>query len=121
MSTAVDTEIAEKVETLNEMILDGSALEAFEKFYHEDVVMQEGAEEPFEGKALNRKREEDFFSSITELRDVELKAVAVGDGVSMVEWHFDYVHKDWGHQKYDQVAVQRWQDGQIIHERFYKA
>ena len=39
MSTAVDTEIAEKVETLNEMILDGSALEAFEKFYHEDVVM----------------------------------------------------------------------------------
>ena len=47
--------------------------------------------------------------------------MAVGDGVSMVEWHFDYVHKDWGHQKYDQVAVQRWQDGQIIHERFYKA
>ena len=38
-----------------------------------------------------------------------------------MEWHFDYTHSDWGPVKYDQVAVQRWEDGKIVHERFYRA
>ena len=37
----------------------------------------------------------------------------------MVEWHFDYTHRDWGVRKYNQVTVQEWKDGRIISERFY--
>lgn len=110
-----------RVNELNRMILEGNAMEAYEKFYHEDIVMQEGAEKPFEGKDFNRKREEEFFANITEFRGAEVHAVAVGDDVTMVEWSYDYTHKEWGDQKYNQVAVQRWKDGQIVHERFYKA
>lgn len=115
------SELREKVDDLNEMILEGKALEAFDKYYAENVVMQEGAEEPFVGKQTNREREEEFFGSVTELRAMELKNVAVGEGVTMCEWHFDYTHEEWGDVKYDQVAVQRWEDGKIAKERFYKA
>jgi ketosteroid isomerase-like protein len=101
------------------MILEGRALEAFEKYYAEDVVMQENELPPTIGKAANREREKEFFSNLVELRGADVKAVAVGDGVTMVEWFFDYTHKEWGRRTYHQVAVQRWKDGKIVHERFY--
>ena len=112
-------DIKELVTDLNSMILGGNALEAFEKYYAEDVVMQENEFPPTIGKDANRERERDFFSKVVEFRGADVKAVAVGDGVSMVEWYFDYTHKDWGRREYHQVSVQRWKDGKIVHERFY--
>jgi ketosteroid isomerase-like protein len=103
------------------MILEGRALEAFEKYYAEDVSMQENELPPTIGKAGNREREKEFFSNLVELRGADVKAVAVGDDVTMVEWFFDYTHKEWGRRTYHQVAVQRWKDGKIVHERFYYA
>ncbi len=107
------------VEDLNSMILKGQIMEAIEKYYHEDVIMQENEQTPTVGKAANREREKDWFSNVIEFRGAEVKAVAVGDNVTMVEWFFDYTHKEWGKKTYHQVAVQRWNDGKIIHERFY--
>ena len=60
--------LIEKISTINDMILQGKALEAFETFYHDDVVMQENDNAEFIGKDVNRKREEEFFNSITEIR-----------------------------------------------------
>ncbi len=111
--------LLEKVNDLNGMILQGKALEAFDKYYHNDVVMQENNNPPVAGKAANREKEEDFFGAITEFREAEPIKVTAGENTTMVEWHFDYTHKDWGVKKYNQVAVQEWKDGQIIHERFY--
>lgn len=111
--------LKDKIEDMNAMILRGELLEAFEKHYHPDVVMVDKNAVLAEGKDANREREKAFLGNVTAFHGAEVKAVAVGDGVTMIEWHFDYEHKEWGHMKYDQVAVQRWQDGQIIHERFY--
>ena len=105
------------------MILQGQIMDAFEKFYGEGCVMQEGAEEPTVGKDANREREKAFVNGLTEFRGAEVKAVTVDEdaGVSMVEWFMDYTHADWGDNTYHQVAVQRWEDGKIVHERFYAA
>jgi hypothetical protein len=45
--------------------------------------------------------------------------IAVGESISMVQWEYDYTHKDWGERKYTQVSVQEWKDGQIIREQFF--
>lgn len=111
--------LLENINEINDMILEGKALEAFETYYHDDVVMQENDNPEFIGKALNRKREEDFFASITEFRSAKPLKVTIGESTTMVEWHFDYTHKDWGNRNYTQVAVQDWKDGQIIREKFY--
>jgi hypothetical protein len=47
--------------------------------------------------------------------------VAIGLGVTMVEWKFDYTHEDWGVRDYKQVSVQEWEDGKIVKEKFYYA
>ena len=111
--------LLEKINDLNDLVLQGKALEAFENHYHDDIVMQENENPPIFGKDANRKREEDFFGSITEFRNAKVLKVAIGEATTMVEWHFDYTHKDWGIRNYSQVAVQEWKDGKIIKEKFY--
>ncbi len=109
----------EKITDLNDLILQGKAMDAFEKYYHKDVVMQENESTPTVGKDANRKREEEFFSAITDFRGAKPLKVTIGENETMVEWHFDYTHKEWGVRNYKQVSVQEWKDGQIIKEKFY--
>ena len=52
---------AELDKKLNDAILSGKAMEAFEELYDDNVVMQENADPEFRGKDFNRKREQDFF------------------------------------------------------------
>lgn len=111
--------ISEKIHELNEMFVQGKGLEAFDKFYADDVVMQENEQEPTVGKEANRAREEQFFEKVTEVRKAVPLNVTVGEHCTMVEWHFDYTHEDWGVRNYRQVSVQEWKDGKIIKETFY--
>lgn len=107
------------IQELNDLILSGKAIEGFDKFYADEVVMQENSAAATIGKAANRKRELDFFGLITEFREAQVLSVGCSRDKTYVEWSFDYTHKDWGVRKYTQVAVQTWKDGKIVHERFY--
>jgi hypothetical protein len=104
---------------IKSLVLQGKAMEAFEKYYGEDVVMQENETPATVGKAANRQRELEFFSKVVEFRGAEVKSVAYGDDVIISEWFVDYTHADWGKVTHDQVSVQKWQDGKVVHERFY--
>ncbi len=103
---------------LNAMIAEGKILEAFDRFYADDVVMQENGNEPSVGKGPNRKKEEEFLESIETFHGAELGATAVEGDVSFAEWVFDVTFKGSERSKLDQVAVRRWQDGKVVHERF---
>jgi ketosteroid isomerase-like protein len=120
VSTA-STDLRAAFEEIKTLVLNGQAMEAFEKYYGDDVVMQENDNPPTLGKEANRQREQEFFSKITEFRGLELKSVAFGDDVIISEWFADYTHADWGKRTYQQVAVQKWQNGKVLHERFYYA
>ena len=50
-------DIQANVKDLNQMILEGKMMDAFEKYYADDVVMQEINMEPVVGKDANRERE----------------------------------------------------------------
>ena len=90
-----------------------------EKFYADNCVMQENTEEPTVGKDANRQREIDFFDSLAEFHGGEVRASAIGDGVTFSEWLFDVTFKDGPRKKLEQAVVRRWEDGKIVHERFY--
>jgi len=88
------------VEMLNQMILDGKILQAFDQFYAEEITMQDNNNPARMGKAENR-------------------STLISDALAVTEWWFDYTHKDYGERNYKQLAVQRWKDGQLIEEKFY--
>jgi hypothetical protein len=111
--------IQQKLNELNQLVLAGKSLEAFEKFYHNDVHMQENENTPTIGKEANRQREIDFYSKVSEFRSAEVRGVTVGENISTVIWHYDYTHKEWGRRNYVQVSVQHWRDGLIVREQFF--
>jgi len=113
------TEIETALTDLNQLVTSGRLLEAFEKYYHHDVVMQENELSPTVSKELNREREIEFKRNITELRKAEVRGMGSGKDISFVIWEFDYTHKEWGVKNYTQVSVQYWKDGQIIREKFF--
>lgn len=111
--------IKKNLEELNRLVLQGDVMEAFEKFYHPLVVMQENEQAPTIGKQANRLREQTFFDNITAFRSAEILATAVNDNISFVIWKYDYTHTHWGVRNYTQVSVQYWHEGLIVKEQFF--
>lgn len=110
----------ERLETeLNQRILAGRGMEAFEELYADDVTMQENLEAPCVGKDANRKRELEFFASIETFHGATLHSQAVGEGVSFSEWTYDFTTKQGARVQLNEVARRRWKDGKVVHERFY--
>lgn len=108
-----------KISDLNDLVMQGRALEAFEKYYHDEVEMQENDNPPTRGKLANLEREKQFFASVTDFRSAKPLKVTIGENISMVQWQYDYTHADWGIRNYTQVSVQEWKDGKIIREHFF--
>ncbi len=111
-------EIESSLRELNNLVLKGKMLDAFEKFYHDDVAMQENNLPATISKDTNRHRELEFLNNITEFRAAEVKALGVSGDLSYVIWKYDYTHKEWGIRNYSQVSIQQWKEGKIIKEVF---
>jgi hypothetical protein len=111
--------LKQKVNHLNQLILQGKALEGFELYYDDSVVMQENESQPTVGKEANRLREQEFFMNVSEFRGARVLDVAVGENSSYVKWFFDYTHNEWGRRRYTQVSVQQWENGKIVKEQFF--
>ncbi len=112
-------DVRELERELNEMVASGKAMEAFEKFYADDVVMQENQEEPRVGKKACRAYEESFFGNVAEFHEGSLQGSAAEGNRSYSEWIFDVTFKDGSRMKNHQVAARQWKDGKVVHERFY--
>jgi predicted DNA-binding protein YlxM (UPF0122 family) len=111
--------LLKKISDLNDLVLQGKPMEAFETYYDDDVVMQENENTPTVGKEANRKREKEFYSSVVEFRSAKLLKLTVGENITMTQWHYDYTHKDWGIRNYTQVSVQEWKNNKITREQFF--
>jgi predicted DNA-binding protein YlxM (UPF0122 family) len=111
----------EKAKDIYRMIFEGRLLEAFEKYYAEDVVMQELGQEPRIGKAVNREFEINFLNNVAEMHGMELTCMASNEAEKTVfiqNW-MDFTSKDGTRMKVVQVNVQNWEGDFIVKEVFY--
>lgn len=116
------SDINQRDQELNDMILQGKILEAFDEFYAEDVVMEEEDKQRV-GKEANREYEEQFVGALQEFHSAEIKARAVDEdnNKTLSEWHNEMTLEGVGRVDQQQVSVRTWnEDGQITRERFYK-
>ena len=60
-----------------------------------------------------------FFASLAEFHDGKVVATAVNGDVSFSEWFYDMSFKNGQRVKLAQVAVRKWKNGKVAHERFY--
>jgi len=111
----------EKAQDIQDKMSKGQLMEAFEQYYHKDVVMIEATGEKHEGKSTNREREEKFLASIQEWHGGGAIAITSNEeeGITMVESWMDVTFQGGMRPKWEQIARQKWQGDQIIEERFY--
>jgi hypothetical protein len=111
----------QKAKDLYAMVGQGQIMDAFEKFYHPSVVMQEIGEEPRVGKDANREYEKNFVASVKEIHGGGVEAFASDEekGITMVQNWMDLTFQNDTRVKLDQVAIQHWKGDHIIKEVFY--
>lgn len=99
----------------------GKLLEGFEKYYAENVIMQETGEEPRVGKDANRAYEIAFLQNIKEVHGAGILSFAedATNNKTMVEGWMDLTFVNGLRLKMQQVAVQTWEQGLVVNEVFY--
>ena len=103
---------------LNAMIIQGKSVDAFVKFYAEDVVSQENDEPERHGRDAWMTGRRELETKIKKFNARVLAHAANGD-TSFSEWAYDVEIEGMGAFKTVQVAVRQWKNGKVVRERFY--
>ncbi len=111
----------EKARDIQNKLFSGQLMDAFEQYYHEDVVMIEANGDIRTGKDINREAEKKFLASVQEWHGGEVVAITSNEeeGITMVESWMEVTFQGGEPTKTEQIARQKWQGEQIIEERFY--
>jgi hypothetical protein len=104
---------------INQLMQEGKALEAFEKFYGEDVTMTETDGSTTTGKDACRAYEEAFFASLKEFRGTKLlSSVAIPSDRAEYEflvvatWWSDYTTNQYTFTG-NQTSFTYWKDDKV--------
>jgi hypothetical protein len=103
---------------LNTMIIQGKSVEAFQKFYAEDVVAQENDEPERVGRDAWMSARQEMEARIKKF-DARVLAHAANGETSFSEWQYNLELEGVGPIRIAQVAVRRWKAGKVVRERFY--
>lgn len=110
----------ERAQNLYDMMAAGQIMEAFEKYYHDDVEVVEADGTTRRGKDAQRQAIEEWMGSIEEMHGEETEWVTSNEdeAVTMVQASMDVTMG--GHRSaMSEVAVQQWRDDQIVREEFF--
>lgn len=119
MSTTESTNV--RLDDLLSYIREGRVMDAMKEFYADNVVMEEPAYGATKGLEANLAREQQFMDSVKDFRDFRVPHHATTSNTAMYENIMDWTGKDGKDYHVEQVSVQTWKNGKIIHERFYYA
>ena len=115
------TPIRDRVRELVRACESGQTLEALERFYAEEVVVFENYERARAGRQACIEHERAALAEQRGAPKLVARAFAADEasGVSFVEWVIRFEGEDGRPMRLEEVAVQRWANGQIVEERFY--
>ena len=109
--------IKPQVLDLISLVENGQMLEAMNRYYAENVAMQENISPPVIGFAENYAREQAFYGSLKVLKFNLVSVVVEGDRAA-INWVFDYTTGDGAQYRMDEIAIQTWRNDKIVHERY---
>lgn len=109
-----------RLHDLLHLFREGRIVDAMKEFYADNVIMEVPAGAT-RGLDANIEREQRFLESVREFRNFQVPRLAMGPNTAMYENIIDWTGTDGREHHLEQVAVQTWKNGKIIHERVYCA
>lgn len=113
-------DLSEQVAVLTQLIEAGKTIEAMERFYANDVTMQENEQAPRMGKAVCLEHERRMLAGVRSMQAKLInQAVNEETGVVFSEWQ--YAFTDLSGQRFllTEASVQSWRNELISTEKFY--
>lgn len=107
--------IRERLQHLIYLIVEFRYNEALALYYDDNFICVENEDPPTVGLIDYKKKGERFNASIKNYRARPLNLIA-SENMSVVEWHYQFDHTEWGRWDKVQLSVQRWTNGKIVHE-----
>ncbi|MGG6263430.1 SnoaL-like domain-containing protein [Leptolyngbya sp. AN03gr2] len=93
--------------------------EIYDRFYDENVIVQENLQPPRRGRSLSIDRQNQMNANVKEVHEVKIGAVLVDGDRSVIETHLDITTMDGYRIRIEELGVQTWKDGRIVHERYF--
>ncbi|MFN4316166.1 MAG: SnoaL-like domain-containing protein [Chitinophagaceae bacterium] len=113
-----EIQISNSVDELVSLALEGKWEVAFEKFYSDDFERIDLDGVPVKGKEQNVINGRAFASKISNVRDFSCPGKIVKGNRTFLSWSFDF-DVDGMPLKIVEVAIQDWENGKIVKERFF--
>lgn len=114
-----EQQISAALDELIAMMAAGKPLEAFERFYHDDLEKTDLDGVPHKGKAVNQQIGVELLSKVKAVRDFTAIGKIIKENRSFLVWSLDFDHADNGPVKVIEVAIQDWEGGKIVRERYF--
>lgn len=117
--------LLERARHLQELAQGPSILEAVDTYYADDVEIVESTGETATGRETQKRRIREWQATVRAVHgEGGVRAIAAhetgpGSGVVFVETSDDIEFTDGRRFRMEEVAVQRWEGGKVVHERFY--
>lgn len=113
--------VLENVTNLYAQISQGDMLGALDNFYADNVEITEAMGEVRNGKEAQAAAVKEWQSGIQEVHGAGQTAITANEetGHAIVETWIDITMKNGHRMKMEQCAVQTWENGKIVKERFY--
>lgn len=112
--------VRERVQELLDFLKTNPSVEqVYERFYDENVVVQENLQPPRVGRAVSIERQKRMNANTQEVHEFKIVKVLVDGDHAAIEAHIDATTVDGHRIRIEEVGLQTWKDGRIIHERFF--
>ncbi len=109
-----------QIHALNDLILRGSTLEAMQRFYADEVEMQENEDASKIGLELCLEHEKKNLDKVIRMKSQLLnQAIDYDNQIVMSEWQFIITDKKEQTFKLTEISVQKWRNGKVWQEKFY--
>ena len=111
----------ERAQKLYQMIGEGKLMEAIDELYADNVQVMEANGETAVGKDTQKERVVQWQAGLDEFHGGGVNSITANEetGVTMVESWTDITPKGGPRFKFEEIAVQNWENGKIASERFY--
>lgn len=112
----------ERAQEVYAKVGQGDLTGAVEEYYADNVTVVEATGQTFEGKETQLKRVAEWQQGIEEFHGGGVHSITSNEdeGVTVVESWVDMTPKGGApRMKMEEVAVQNWEEGKIVRERFY--
>lgn len=112
-------DVKARLHGLIDYIKNGRIIDAMHEFYAPHAKMQENGNAPTVGLEANVEREKQFLAQVKDWKGFTVTGAAAEGDRTFMETIIEFTNHQGQHVRMEQVSCARWENGKIVHERFY--